>query len=317
MPETPKMPDYGVITIGTGPAGFTASIYASRYGIRNLVIGQLLGGQAGEAHKICNFPGFPEVKGPELMQKFYEHAQKMGAEVVFDIVTQISGQIGNFTITTQSGKTYTSQVVILAHGARHRKLEVPREDEFLGKGLAYCATCDGPLYRDKAVAVVGGSDAANTASLYLSEIASKVYQIYRKDKLRGDQTWVQLVTNNPKIEILYNSNITELIGTEKLQAVKLDQPHNGNDTLQIDGLFVEIGTIPDPTLAKSLNISLDDSGYIIVGPSQATSIPGIYAAGDVTTGSNGFRQIVTATAEGAIAAESAFKQIEELKKPTA
>ncbi len=307
-------PKFDLAIVGTGPAGFSASVYASRYEMKNIVIGKILGGQASEAHRICNYPGFPEIHGQEIMRKFHDHAAELGASIAFDTVAKIEGKLGNFRITTTTGKTYNSSVILLAHGAHHRKLGLPEEDQFLGKGLAYCATCDGPLFRDKVVAVVGGSDAATTASLYLAEICKKVYQIYRKDKLRGEKAWINLATNNPKIEIIYNTNIKKIVGENKVENIELDKEFNGSNKLPIDGLFVEIGSEPDKTLSSMLGLQTDAEGYIQIDSSQATNIPGIFAAGDVTTGSNGFRQVITAAAEGAIAAQSAFKVLEEIKE---
>ncbi len=302
---------YDLAIIGTGPAGYTASIYASRYNLKNLVLGKLMGGQSSESHSICNFPGFPNITGIELAQKFHKQAQELGATINFETVTEITGSEGNFSIETQSNKYYHAKAILLATGAEKRHLNVPGETELLNKGVTYCATCDGPLYRGKTVAVVGGSDAANTASIFLSTIAQKVYQIYRKDQLRGEPAWVDQVLKTPNIEVIYNTNITGIVGKDKIECIVLDKPYNGKEELVIDGLFVEVGSEPDPTFAKQLKLEVDEGNFIVVTPDQRTSLPGVWAAGDNTTNSNKFHQIITAAAEGAVAAQDVFKKLKE------
>lgn len=294
-----------LVIIGTGPAGYTASIYASRYKIDNLVIGSIVGGQAGEAHKICNFPSYTNISGIELMTRFQKHAQDLGAKELFDTVTKITGKFGSFTIHTKNGKEISAKVILLATGLKRRNLNIPSEAKFLGKGVSYCATCDATFYKDQTVAVIGGSDAANTASIYLSEVAGKVFQIYRRSKLRGEPTWAEQVIQNPKIEVIYNTNVTEFKGSDKLESIVLDTPYKDSTTISVDGVFVEIGSEPDPTLSEQLGLKTDDK-RIHVNPDQTTNIKGILAAGDITTGSNYFRQIITACGEAAVAAETTF-----------
>jgi thioredoxin reductase (NADPH) len=293
--------------IGAGPAGYTASIYASRYQIDNLVIGETMGGQASESHSICNFPSHPDISGVELMTKFREHAKQLGGDEAFDKVVKIEGEKGNFQLTTASDKTINAQMILLAIGNKRRKLGLDREDEFLGKGLSYCATCDAMFYQDKVVAVVGGSDAANTASIYLSQVAQKVYQIYRRDMLRGEPTWKQQVLDKENVEIIYETNVIGLDGDQKLERLVLDKPYNGDKPLlKVDGLFVEIGSEPDTKLSKQLDLKIDKSGLIKVDKKQETNVKGVFAAGDITTASNQFKQIVTACGEAAVAAQSAY-----------
>lgn len=301
---------YDVAIIGTGPAGYAASIYASRYNLSNFVIGAAMGGQAAESHSIQNYPSYTEISGPELSGKMKDHAEACGGIVVFDTVTSITGTAGDFTVKTDSGLKYTTKAIILAVGTKRRKLNIPGEDKFYGKGITYCATCDAMLFQGKVVAVVGGSDAANMASLHLVGIASNVYQIYRKDKLRGEPAWSEKAANNPDIEIIYNTNVIEAKGSDVLESITLDREYNGSNTLSVDGLFIEIGSEPDTTLMKQLGVKTDESGYIKVGKDQKTNIPGIWAAGDITTGSNNFRQVITAAAEGAIAAHNVFETLQ-------
>ncbi|MBN2015241.1 FAD-dependent oxidoreductase [Candidatus Dojkabacteria bacterium] len=291
--------------IGTGPAGYAAAIYASRYKLDFILIGQVSGGLVSEAHTICNYPGFQSITGMELTQKFKEHISMLSVQEVNDEVTEVKESNGEFSITTRSDQKYYAKSVLLAIGTKRRKLNLSNEAKFLGKGVSYCATCDGGFFKDKIVAVVGGSDAANTASLYLAKLASKVYQIYRKDKLRGDPTWADQVMKNEKIEVVLNSNIAELIGEDNLEKIILDR----GQEIKVDGLFVEIGSVPNETLIKQLNIKTDDEKYIIVNAAQRTNIDGVWAAGDITTASNGFRQVITACAEGSIAANDIFTHI--------
>ncbi len=308
-----KKNKYPLIIIGAGPAGLTASIYASRYKVDNLIIGEALGGLAFEAHKICNFPTEEEISGLDLVTKIQKHAQSLGASLVTDRVVGVDKEGEEFKVTTQGGKEFFAKTLLLAIGTQRRRMNLPDEEKFIGKGVSYCATCDAMFYRDKVVAVVGGSDSANTASLYLAEVAKKVYQIYRRDKLRGEMMWIHQIEANPKIEVIYNTEVTGLVGKEKLEKIVLNRTYQGKNELAVDGLFVEIGTVPQKVLVEELSLEVDDKGYIKVGPDQQTSQSGVWAAGDITTNSNYFHQIITACAEGAVAAESIFKFLQEKK----
>jgi thioredoxin reductase (NADPH) len=304
---------YSLIIIGAGPAGLTASIYASRYKVDNLIIGEALGGLAFEAHKICNFPTEEEISGLELVTKIQKHTQSLGANLLTDRVVRINKEGNEFKVTTQGGKEFLGSALLLAVGTERRRMNLPDEEKFIGKGVSYCATCDAMFYRDKVVAVVGGSDSANTASLYLAEVAKKVYQIYRRDKLRGEMMWVHQIENNSKIEVIYNTEVAGLVGKEKLEKIILNKHYQGKNELAVDGLFVEIGTVPQKVLVEELSLAVDNKGYIKVDPDQQTSQSGVWAAGDITTNSNYFHQIITACAEGAVAAESIFKFLQEKK----
>jgi len=305
--------EYPLVIIGAGPAGLTASIYASRYKIENLIIGQAVGGLVFEAHKICNFSSEKEITGRELTKKMQDHAELLSDPILMDKVVHINREANGFKISTEFGKEILAKTLLLAVGTEHRKLNLPDENKFLGKGISYCATCDAMFYQDKTVAVIGGSDSAHTASLYLSEMAKHVYQIYRRNKMRGETAWVEQLLKNKKIEIIYNTQVIELEGKDKLEKIILDNPHNGQKEIMVDGLFVEIGTIPRTNLAKELSVDLNGFEYIKVETDQSTNQKGIWAAGDITTNSNGLRQIITASSEGAVAAESIFKYLQTLK----
>jgi thioredoxin reductase (NADPH) len=298
---------YDLIIVGSGPAGLTAGIYASRYKLKTLIIGKINGGLMVEAHKICNFPTEECISGIELTEKMVKNAKAQGAEIVNKEITKIEeAQEGLFKLISSEGREFFSRTIILAYGTVHRRLGLPNEEKLLGRGISYCATCDGMFFKNKKVAVVGGSDSALTAALYLSEIAEKVFLIYRREKLRGEPVWIEKVYQSKNIEVILNTQVVELIGENKLEEIKLS---NGSQ-LEINGLFIEIGTEPVKyDFIKELKIETDEDGYLKVNQAQQTSKLGIWAAGDLTTGSNYFRQIITACAEGAIAAESVFKYL--------
>lgn len=300
---------YDIAIIGSGPAGYSASIYASRYNLSNVVFGKLPGGTMSEAHKICNYPGFEEITGYELSEKMFNHAKSLNADMQAKSVTDIKKEGDIFTIFTDTRDIFKSKTVILATGTKRRKLAIPGEDKYLGKGVSYCATCDSNFFKNKVVAVVGGSNAATTAALLLSEVAEKVYIIYRKEALRGDQKWVDAVKENKKIEVLFSTLVIGLEGEGKLEKIKINKEYKGKSELDIDGLFIEIGAEPNMDLPLKLGLETDEEGYIKVKEDQSTNIKGIWAAGDMTTGSNKFQQVVTAVSEGGIAANSAYKYI--------
>lgn len=298
---------YSLVIVGAGPAGLTASIYASRYKLEHIVIGETLGGLASEAHKICNFPTEKEISGTELVEKMRDQVESMGTSILINRIIDISKREKGFELKLDNGEVFLADTIILASGTKPRKLELPDKEKYLGKGISYCATCDAMFFRDKVVAVVGGSDSANTASLYLAELAKKVYQIYRGNKLRGETIWIDKVKNHDKIEVIYETEVVGLKGDSKLKEIVLSQ----GKELEVEGLFIEIGTIPDRDLADKLGLNVNERGYIKVTNDQRTSMEGVWAAGDITSASNNFRQIITACSEGAIAAENVFRFIQK------
>jgi len=300
---------YDVAIVGSGPAGYSASVYASRYNLSNVVFGKLPGGTISEAHKVCNYLGFEEITGFELSQKFFNHAKSFGAEMQIKSVVDIKREGDIFKIHTESKNIFESRSIILATGTKRKKLAIPDEDKYIGKGVSYCATCDSNFFKEKIVAVVGGSNAATTAALLLSEVATSVYIIYRKEVLRGDQKWVEAVLKNKKIKVIYNTLVTGLSGNDKLKEITLNTEFNGEKLLKVDGLFIEIGSEPNGDLPLRLDLETDEVGYIRTEEDQSTNIEGIWAAGDMTTNSNRFQQVVTATSEGAIAANSVYEYL--------
>lgn len=295
---------YDLTVIGSGPAGLSAAIYASRYNLKTLVLGMNQGGTITDAHKVCNYPGLPEISGPVLGEKMKEHAEKYGAEVKMGLVEDIEKEEGNFSLVTNLDEKYFSKKIILATGTKRRKLGLDGEDEFMGSGVSYCATCDGKFFEDKIVGVVGGANSAATAALYLADIAEKVYIIYRRDKLRAVDAWKKEIDKKDNIELIFNANVVDLFGGDSLEQVKLD---NG-ESIDLQGLFIEIGSVPKTDLAKDLGVELKN-GYIDVDSKQRTNLDSIWAAGDITTNSNKFKQAITASAEGAIAANDIHKKI--------
>ena len=302
---------YDLIILGAGPTGMAASVYASRYKINHLIIGSVFSGSLSKAHKIENWPGEKSISGSDLVAKFYEHAKSLGAKVVEEEVVEVSKSNGIFTAKTNSNKIYQSRAILIALGTRHRKLNVSGEEEFLGKGISYCAVCDGAFFKGKIVAVIGGSNSAAMAAEMLSEYASKVYVIYRKQPMRCEPIVLERLEKNSKIEIIYNTNIIKVAGDKKVELIEIDNKHNGSNKIKLDGLFIEAGSVPFVNLARELGVEINKSGCIVIEASGATNIEGVYAAGDITNGSNGLRQIVTAVSEGAIAATSIYKYLKK------
>ncbi|PIZ00235.1 hypothetical protein COY62_03680 [bacterium (Candidatus Howlettbacteria) CG_4_10_14_0_8_um_filter_40_9] len=298
------MKTYDLIIIGSGPAGITASIYAARYKLDFICIGKEHGGTANEAFMVENYPGLPDIPGIELMKKMKNQAEKIGANIITDDINTIKKDKEIFSIKT-NGEEYGAKNIILTTGTNRTRLKVPGEEELRGKGVAYCATCDAPLFRNKIVAVVGGGDAALTAAVQLGDVAEKVYLIARKD-LRGTPAWIDTINKNKKIEVMLGKSLKEIKGDNKVSSVIIRET---GEEISVNGVFVEIGATPAIEIIKDLGIELDSSHHIQIDESQQTNIKGMLAAGDLTTGSNKLKQIVTACSEGAIAANTVYKII--------
>ncbi len=298
-----------LIIIGAGPAGITAGIYAARYKLDTLILGQSIGGTANEAFKIENYPGFESISGVELMKKFKENLDYLKVPVVSGVEVEKTKKLENgFEVFTNDGKSYQVKAIILAMGTSVRKLGLTNEDKFLGKGLTYCATCDAPLFKDKIVAVIGGANSAVTAAIQLSDIAQKVYLIYR-DKITAMPYWIEKIKTIKNLIKIPKHNVVGVEGKEFLEKIVLGEPFKGQKELEVQGLFVEIGVIPSSVLAESVGVKLNERGYIVADQKQQTSKDGVFSAGDVSTGSGGLRQVITACSEGAIAATTAYKYI--------
>jgi thioredoxin reductase (NADPH) len=300
-----------VVIIGSGPAGLTAAIYASRSQLSPLLItGNALGGQAATSSEIENYPGFPQgTTGAELAQLMQQQAQRFGARVQMDEVTEVNLRQHPFGVQTYGG-THEAKALIIATGVLPRLLGVPGEKEFKGRGVSYCATCDGFFYRDKPVAVVGGGDAAVEEAIYLTRFASKVYIVHRRNQLRAQKVVQERALSNDKIEVIWDSVVTAVLGDDAVIGLKImDLKSKEEQVLKVDGMFSYVGNIPNTSLFVR-QLELDDLGYIITDRRMHTSVPGVFAAGDVQE--RVLKQVATAVGSGAIAAMEAEKFIAEI-----
>ncbi len=295
---------YDVLVVGIGPAGYTASLYSARYKLDTIQIGEMPGGLISESPEVCNYPGFKNISGMDLINKMEEQVKDLGVEVAYDKVEKIEGKDLHFKVKTTRDE-YEAKKIILATGQEKRKLGLDREEELTGRGISYCATCDAAFYDGKIVGVVGGGDSALVSALLLSKYAEKVYILYRKEEFfRPEPIRVEEVHNNEKIEPVFNVNVEELKGDEKLSSVKLD---NGEE-LDVDGLFIEIGSIPNNDLANDLGVKTTEGGYIKTHRKRRTNVSGIYAAGDVID--SPLKQVITAAGQAAEAADTAYEDLE-------
>ena len=295
---------YDMLIVGGGPAGLSAAIYASRARMSVLVIEAMLsGGQIATTERLENYPGFPEgIGGAEFGQLLEAQARRFGTEMVLATVTGVSSEGEIKTVQTSNG-TYRGRTLLIASGTRPRALGVPGEEEFKGRGVSYCATCDGFFYQDQEVAVVGGGDSALQEAMFLTKFASKVYIIHRRDQLRAINILRERAKANPKIEFLLDSQVRTINGTDSVESVtvynkKLDKTRE----VKVSGIFLYVGLIPNTDFLDG-SIKVDEYGYIITNEAMETSVAGVYAAGDIRQKS--LRQVVTAVADGAIAAVSA------------
>ena len=299
---------FDVIVLGGGPAGYTAAMYTARAGLSTLVIEKLYaGGQMTQTPNIENYPGFPQgIDGVLLGMNFQAGAQNAGVETLNEEVTAVELKGEEKVVTTAQGE-FIGKTVIVATGAGHRHLDLEREWELTGKGVAYCATCDGMFYRGKTVAVVGGGNSAASEALVLSRIAKKVYLIHRRDALRASRSYHDKLQQAENVEFVWNFQVSQLLGEEKLSGVALQNVVTGEEReLALDGLFVSIGRQPATELFRG-QLELDENGYIVADESTRTNLPGVYAVGDVRTKT--VRQIVTAAADGAVAAHYAEEHL--------
>ena len=310
--KEPEKKQYDVIVLGAGPAGLSAAVYATRYNMSVLVIAKDMGAVA-ETTDVDNYLGIYPVKGNELISKFNTHATQLGVEIRYEELKSISKTGNNFIVETYDN-TYNSKSIIYALGGEKRKLGLKEEKDYVGRGISYCATCDGAFFKDKTIAVVGGANSAVGSALMLANIAKKVYVIYRRTALRAFPALINLVEKKDNIEVIYNAVISKIKGENKVESVDL-APFDSNvplekESIALDGIFVEIGYIPNTAFLEQLNVELDEkTKRVKVNKDMSTTMPGLFAAGDVSSGSNNFDQIITAAAEGAIAAEACYKFI--------
>ncbi len=303
--------EYQLIIIGGGPAGLTAGLYSSRAGIKTLLIEKgVIGGQIVNVERIENYPGLPEgISGFELTEFMHRQALKYGLETLINEVTTIQNN-GKHKIVGTTQNNFITSAIIIAGGCQRRKLRIPGEDKFTGRGVSYCATCDGPLFRDKRVSIVGGGNAALTEALSLTKFASSVKVIHRRHQLRATQILQKKAFKEPKIEFIWNTIVTEIEGNSMVSQLKLKEVTTDKiSTLKVAGVFVAIGLIPNTNYLKGI-VPLDKMGYIITNELMETRIPGIFAAGDIRY--NSYRQLITAAGDGATAALSAERFLKEL-----
>lgn len=304
-----------VIIIGSGPAGYTAGIYTGRAGLNPLLIASSVeaGGELMKTTEVENYPGFPTgLQGPELMDAFRAQAERFGTEVLLDDVIEVDLKGPVKIVKTGGGKTYEAKTVILATGAAYRELGLPREKELSGYGISWCATCDGFFFREKTIAVVGGGDSAMEEATFLTRFASKVYLIHRRDSFKASKIMQERALNNPKIEVMWNTEVSELLGEGKLTGIKTTNLVDGTqNTLDLDGLFIAIGNDPRVWLVEN-QLTLTSEKFIEVdGRSSKTSLPGVFAAGDVIDPT--YRQAITAAGSGCVAALDAEHYLSNLK----
>ncbi|UCG44684.1 MAG: thioredoxin-disulfide reductase [Candidatus Bathyarchaeota archaeon] len=300
-----------LIIIGAGTAGLTAALYGARSGLRTLVLEErIIGGSAAETPIIENYPGFYEgISGRELVDRMAKHCKKFGAEInELESVTKMTFKDSMATVKTEKA-TYTSSVVIIASGCHYKELGVPGEAEFRGRGVSYCTLCDGAFFKEKKVIVVGGGNTAAISSIYLANLASVVMVAHRRDQLRAEEALVKDMRSQ-NVDILWNTEVKEIKGDTKVKSVILHNNKTGKKReVDIDGVFIQVGEVPNSQVAKKAGVEVDKDGYILVDSRQRTNIEGLYAAGDITKGP--VKQIGTAVGQSIIAATEAFGHIKQ------
>ena len=296
---------YDLIVLGGGPTAIGCAIYAARFAMDVLIVGKTFGGLIATTHLVENYPGITSTSGQGLMDMFKDHMDSLRIPYISDEIRSIEKLDDHFVLYSffQKFKTFS---ICIATGSERRKLGIPGEEEFAGRGVSYCATCDGPFYKDKVVCVIGGSDSAAKEALFLSQNTKKVYILYRGESLRAEPINKKRVLENEKIEIIYKTNVTEIKGERKVKSVVFD---NGKH-LEVDGVFIEIGSIPNSDLAKRIGVETNEKGEIMINRKSETNVQGIFAAGDVADAP--FKQAITGVSEGVIAAYSAFDYVKEM-----
>lgn len=303
---------YDVIILGGGPAGYSAALYAARAGLSTLVLEKLFaGGQMTQTTQIDNYPGLPKgIDGVTLGMEMQAGAERFGVKTVYTEATSVSLDADVKIVHTAQG-VFESKTLIIATGADHRHLGLEQEEALIGRGVAYCAACDGMMYRGKTVAVVGGGNSAAADAALLARVAQKVYLIHRRDTLRASKIYHQPLEETANLEFIWNSAVTELLYDDKLTGIAVTDVNTGAQRqIALDGLFISIGRQPETKLFRG-QLELDEQGYLVADETTRTSLPGVFAAGDVRT--KAVRQIVTATADGAVAAYMAEEYLLNLK----
>ena len=297
---------YDIAIIGAGVTGFAAAMYAGRMQLKTILIGYPPGGVIATTDWIENYPGFISLSGKELADKIEAHAKEYDVKLVYDKVTEITRQDRCFSIQT-AFEEYSAKTVLFATGSQYRKLPVPGAELFEGKGIQFCGLCDGPMFANKTLAVVGGGDSAAKEALILTQWAKHVFIIVRGDQLRAEPINLDRVNQNEKITVILNTNVIEIQGSPKLDKVLLDTPYEGANELAVQGVFIAIGSVPLSELASQLGVKTNEKGEILINRQTETNIPGVFAAGDVTD--TDFKQAITGVAEGVTAVYHAYKYL--------
>ena len=306
------MANYDVMILGSGPAGLAAAIYASRAALKTAVVEKemISGGQIINTYEVDNYPGLPGIGGFDLAEKFREHSDKMGTEYITGEVTRVEDLGAVKKVYLADGQEFETATVVIATGARHRHLDVPGELQFVGAGVSYCATCDGAFFRNKDVVVVGGGDVAVEDAIFLARLCRKVYVVHRRDSFRAAKILAQKLMELPNVEILWNNVTREIVGDQFVTGISLKNVVTGEEqTVPVDGVFIAVGIQPNSDAFQGA-VAMDEGGYICADESGVTSVPGIFAAGDVRT--KMLRQVVTATADGANAITSVERYLTTL-----
>lgn len=309
-----KIENYEVLIAGQGAAAFAAGLYVARYQMKSIIIGEIFGGETATGGLIENYPGYADIDGFDLMMKFREQVSSYDVPILDDKVNAIQKESDFFKIQTESGTQYCATSVILGIGRERRKLGLEHENEWIGKGVSFCSTCDAPLHRNNIVAIVGGGNAAIEGAVLVAKYASTVYLIYRRETFtRPDPVNLKLLNGSKNIIQLLNTNVTSLNGTDGLSEISIDTPYNDSTNLAVDGLFIEIGADPRIEIPIQLGINLNEKNEVIVNTEMETNVEGVLAAGDLTDASGDLKQTVTAAAQGAISAKSAYTYVSNKK----
>lgn len=297
---------HDLLIIGSGVSGMAAAIYGGRFELKTLIVGEIPGGTITKTHLIENYPGFKSLSGFELAMNLQAHVGNIGVPIEQDTITRLTrDDSGIFHAETANGKKYDAKTVLLATGTHHRKLGIPGEERLTNKGVSYCATCDGPLYRNKVMVVVGGCDSAVKESLLLAKFGAKIYIVYRGEKVRAEPINQKQLNEATNIEIITKANLVEIIGQERVEKIKLD---TGKE-LACDAVFIEIGRLPVTDLAKSLNVALNEKGEVIINKASETNVPGFFSAGDCAN--TDWKQAIIGVSQGCMAAYSAYQYVQK------
>lgn len=301
---------YDVVIAGQGAAAFAAGLYAARYQIKSLIIGETFGGETATGGLIENYPGYPEIDGFDLMLKFKEQVEKYDVPIIDDKVDSVKKQENLFQVKTFGGEIFSAGTVILAVGRNRRTLNLENEEEWVGRGVSYCSTCDAPMHKNNVVAIVGGGNAAVEGALLLSRYASTVYLIYRKEEFtRPEPISLQQLNQSKNIKQVMSTNVTQLNGADGLKSISIDKAYNGVSEIDVDGIFIEIGADPRVEIPNQLKLELNEKNEVIVDSEMRTNVEGIFAAGDLCNSSGDLKQTITAASQGAIAATSTYHYV--------